>query len=73
MSTELSPNQSEQEAAQQVAQLVRTRQELKAAGAEFASIDEQIKPYRTLYVKSGARYGGNFAGMLKWFQERAGG
>ena len=71
MSAENSPSQSEQDAAQQIERLVHTRQELKAAGSDFASIDAQIKPYKTLYVQSGARYGGNFAGMLKWFQERA--
>ena len=72
MSDQTPPKQSEQEAARQVEQLVRTRQDLTAAGADVASIDEQITPYKTQYVQSGAHHGGNFAGMFEWFQERAG-
>lgn len=71
MSAEHTPSLPEQETARQVEQLVRTRLELKAAGSDLAAIDEQLRPFRTQYVKAGARYGGNFAGMLQWFQERA--
>ena len=60
------------ETARQVEALVRDRQQLKAAGADMSSVEQQIKPYKTIYVRAGATYGGNYSGMVKWFNEQAG-
>lgn len=71
MTMNTNAQQTAREAALEVAQLVRTRQQLKAAGADMSAVDQQIKPYKTLYVRAGSKYGGNYAGMVKWFDERA--
>jgi len=60
------------ETARQVEALVRDRQQLKAAGADMSSVEQQIKPYKTIYVRAGATYGGNYSGMVKWFNEQVG-
>lgn len=62
--------QSNGEAAQQVASLLRSRKQLKAAGGDISALNQQIGPYRAQYVRAGTKYGKNYAGMLKWFRER---
>ena len=69
MNTESKPTAHED--ALLVAELVRTRHQLKAAGEDIASVDQKIKPYKTIYIRAGATYGGNHAGIVKWFNERA--
>lgn len=71
MSTNADRNQTARETALQVEELLRTRHQLKEAGADLTSVDAQIKPFKTIYVRAGASYGANYAGMLKWFHERA--
>lgn len=59
------------EEALSVVALIQTRHQLKAAGEDLANIDQQIKPYKTIYIRAGAKYGGTYAGIVKWFNERA--
>ncbi len=59
------------ESAQRVAELVRNRLQLESGGSNLSDLDQQLTPYKTMYVRAGAIYGGNTAGMLKWFDERA--
>ena len=61
--------QSTGEAATQLAQWVQTQEQLKAAGADSTSLDLQILPFKDLYVRNGAKYGANSAGMVRWFAE----
>lgn len=64
-------DQTARETALRIEELVRTRKQLKAAGADFSSVDAQIKPFKAIYIRAGTSYGGNYAGMVKWFHERA--
>jgi hypothetical protein len=66
--TELNPGA---QVAQQIAALVETRKQLKAAGADVGPVNAQIKPFKAQYVSAGAVYGGNYSGMVRWFAERA--
>ena len=62
--------QSNGEAAQEVAKLLRSRKQLKDEGGDIRSINKQIEPYRAQYLRAGSTYGKNYGGMLKWFRER---
>ena len=64
-------NQTARETALLVKELVQTRQQLKVAGQDMSTVDQQLKPYKTMYVGAGKKYGGNYKGMVKWFDERA--
>lgn len=55
---------------EKVARLVHRRQRLQAAGEDLSGVDRQLLSYKTLYVQAGAIYGGNSAGMVRWFAER---
>lgn len=57
------------ETAAQLELWLQTRDRLKANGEDFVQLDQQILPFKTKYVRSGAIYGANSAGMLRWFAE----
>jgi hypothetical protein len=63
--------QTARETALLLDELVRTRQQLKAAGEDTSGVDQKIKPYKAMYVRAGTKHGGNYAGMVKWFYECA--
>ena len=64
-------NASASEMALRLAELVRSRQQLEASGGDLSALDQRLTFYKTVYVRAGAIYGGNTAGMLRWFEERA--
>ena len=70
MISKVESNRVLREATERVAKLVRRRQQLQAAGEDIGSVDQQLLPFKNLYVEAGAVYGGNSAGMLRWFAER---
>ena len=71
MTVKTEVNGSAGEMALHLAELVRCRQKLEASGSDLSALDHQLASYKTVYVRAGAIYGGNTAGMLRWFDERA--
>ena len=69
MSNPLDTRLIARENALQIDELVRTRQKAKSAGEDVSALDLRIKPFKAMYVKAGTKYGGNYSGMLKWFNE----
>ena len=57
------------EIAAQLAQWLESRDRLRASGADVMQLDQQILPFKNRYVRSGAMYGANSAGMLRWYAE----
>lgn len=71
MTTKTDVDASAGQMALRLAELVRSRQQLEAAGGDLRALDQQLTSYKSVYVGAGAIYGGNTAGMLRWFDERA--
>ena len=67
VSTESGQNAGE--TAARLAQWLQSREQLKAAGQDVSGLDQQILPFKTRYVRSGAIYGANSAGMVRWYAE----
>ncbi len=70
MTTRTDSHHERRELTERVAKLVHRRQRLQAAGEDLSGVDRQLLPYKNLYVQAGAIYGGNSAGMVRWFAER---
>ena len=63
------PEKSAAEIATQLADWVQSRDRMKASGDDVVHLDLQILPFKTQYVRNGAIYGANSAGMVRWFAE----
>jgi hypothetical protein len=50
-------------------QWLESRERLRASGEDVLLLDQQILPFKNRYVRSGAIYGANSAGMLRWYAE----
>lgn len=70
MTSKAESNPALREATERVAKLVRRRQQSRAAGEAMSCQDQQLLPFKNLYVGAGAVNGGNSAGMLRWFAGR---
>ena len=57
------------EIAAQLERWLERRERLRASGEDVLSLDQQILPFKNRYVRSGAMYGANSAGMLRWYAE----
>jgi hypothetical protein len=57
------------EIAVQLEQWLQNRERMKACGDDVVHLDQQILPFKTKYVRSGAIYGANSAGMVRWYAE----
>ena len=57
------------EIANQLGAWVQSRERMKASGDDVVHLDQQILPFKTKYVRNGAIYGANSAGMVRWFAE----
>ena len=67
--TNLDLAQSAAQIASQLEQWLQSRERMKATGEDVVHLDQQILPFKTQYVRSGAIYGANSAGMVRWFAE----
>jgi hypothetical protein len=57
------------EIAAQLEQWLQSRERMKASGDDVVHLDLQILPFKTQYVRNGAIYGANSAGMVRWYAE----
>jgi len=67
--TNMDVGQSAAQIAAQLEQWLQSRERMKATGEDVVHLDQQILPFKTQYVRNGAIYGANSAGMVRWFSE----